>query len=288
MVKYISFSFLFLIFFNGFSQETENEKVDEIVDAILAENLILENELEKLGSFKIINISLDYNSNTYFSGRDIGVDQYNIAPQITYATSGGFYTGLAGNYYGEFEPHWDVTIGFIGFGKSVGKHKNFNYQFGYSKFFFNEKEDAIYSNTLDFGFGVKTNNADFGTKVTASYIFGDEKAFQFVSSTFGLVKIAKSKSVIISFKPQLNFIVANQIIDIWRIVLIRDLPRIIYEPKEVFDLVNTQLLIPLEVSIKNFQFEIGYIQNFPNAFEGENNVSAKGLFNFSTSYYFNF
>ena len=70
-----------------------------------------------------------YNSNTYFSGRDIDIDQFNVSPQITYVNSNGLFASVSGIYYSEFLPNWDVTTVTVGYGKNFGKKKLFKYLF---------------------------------------------------------------------------------------------------------------------------------------------------------------
>ena len=85
-------------------KENQLSEEDEIIDAILgeeSEDEFLESAVTK---FQFINISLEYNNKTYFSGRDIGTDQFNVSPQIMYLHSNGLFAGLNGVYYDQFTP----------------------------------------------------------------------------------------------------------------------------------------------------------------------------------------
>ncbi len=69
-----------------FSQEKtsgENE-VDEIIDSLLMEEQDMEAFMESITDFQFLYFSVNYSNDTYFSGRDIGIDQYNV-PDYLYA-----------------------------------------------------------------------------------------------------------------------------------------------------------------------------------------------------------
>ena len=137
--------------FYGFSQEitTKKSDVDEIIDEFFDEDTTLDELVASLSNYQLLYLSLNYNSNTYFSGRDIGINQYNIRPQITYVNSNGLFASLSGTYYSEFYPKWDVTVASLGYGKSIGKIKLFRYSASYSRYFYANAEDNIFSNTLN-------------------------------------------------------------------------------------------------------------------------------------------
>ena len=123
--KIISVLFLFN-FLHAFIQEPPQKKsdLDSQLDIFLTDNESLDLFLASMTNFHLLYLSANSDSETYFSGRDIDVDQYNIVPQITYIHSKGFYASLSGIYYAEFEPNWDVTTATAGYGKSLAR-KNY-------------------------------------------------------------------------------------------------------------------------------------------------------------------
>ncbi|MCV6606631.1 MAG: hypothetical protein OIF32_00330, partial [Campylobacterales bacterium] len=89
---FITSIFLLLVSFT-FAQETEleNEEVNEIIDNLLGEEDVLDDLVKSVSNFQFLYLSANFNNKTYFSGRDIGVDQFNIAPQVMYMNSKGFF-----------------------------------------------------------------------------------------------------------------------------------------------------------------------------------------------------
>ena len=75
----------FLSIFIAFSQEKEIDKnnIDEIIDELLIDELLLDQKsidelITSLTNFQFLYTSVNYNSDTYFSGRDIDIDQYKL------------------------------------------------------------------------------------------------------------------------------------------------------------------------------------------------------------------
>ena len=55
--------------------------------------------------------------------------------------------------------------------------------------------------------------------------------------------------------------------------------------RDVFDLINTQISIPLMVDIGTWDFQLSYNINLPKALVSENNLKASGYFSFSIGYF---
>jgi hypothetical protein len=54
----------------------------------------------------------------------------------------------------------------------------------------------------------------------------------------------------------------------------------------VFDLLNTQVSIPLSLSTDSWDFELGYHFNFPNSVLKESNIPTSSFFSLSVGYLF--
>lgn len=287
MTKFITILFLFLGVLATVAQGTDESNLDELIDNILLEdNDVILDLLNSFSDFHFLYVSVNYTNKTYFSGRDIGIDQYNLSPQITYANSHGIYAGLTGIYYSEFYPKWDVTTLFLGYSGTLSKKNLLKYNVGYSRYIYANSEDAILSNAIDIGLAIKTKNRKLGTQITGSYLFGTEQSFQLTSRTYGILNLLKSKNITIRLKPQINVIIAKQTIDISRTVSIGDNYVVRYFQNDVFDLITTQFNIPIQLSYKNLDFELGYTRNFPHPVGDETTLDSNDFFNISLAYLF--
>lgn len=285
MTKYITL----LLWLSGmvfaYSQEPTKEKeINDLIDELFMEDDVINELTASLKNFQFLYISTTYNSDTYFSGRDIGIDQYNIIPQITYANSNGIFASLSGIYYSEFVPKWDVTTATVGFGRNFGKDKLLKYSIAYSKYFYANDIDNIYTNAINLGMGVRNKKRTLGTQLSGSYLFGEEQSFEIASRNFVNFNLLKTNKTSLNFKPQLNIIAGKQTIELARIVNQNGQLSTQYTENDVFDLINTQINFPLLFSTNSFDFEAGYNINFPNAIGDESNLKNTGFFNLSIGY----
>lgn len=285
MKKYITLLlWLSGLTFTHAQEPTKEKEIDDLIEELFMEDEVINELTASFKNFQFLYISATYNSDTYFSGRDIGIDQYNMTPQITYANSNGIFAGLSGIYYSEFVPNWDVTMAMVGYGKNIGKKKLFKYSVSYSKYFYADDINNIYTNTFSVGIGVRNKKRNIGTQISASYLFGEEQSFEIASRSFVDFNLLKTNKTSLKFKPQLNIIAGKQTIELARIY--NQGGQLLTESTEndVFDLINTQINLPLIFSTNSFDFEAGYNINFPNALGDESNLKNTGFFSFSIGY----
>lgn len=261
---------------------------DEIIDNLLGDDIDVDQFLESIASFQFLYFSVDYNNKTYFSGRDIGTDQFNINPQITYIHSNGFFVGVNGVYYSEFTPNWDYTSVTVGYGQSFGKSKAYKWTSSYARYFYSAGVDNPFTNAISFGLEATNKKKTLGTELSATYLFGDDTSFQVVSSSYGVVNLFKAKEYQLRLRPELNIVVAQQTIQLAQTFTIRGRKFTRYIQNNDFGLINTQLQIPLQLNVGDFDFELGYIVNFPSALEGETGLEITNNINFSISYLLGF
>jgi len=272
--------------FFGFSQEvtTNKDEVNEIIDELFDEDLALNQLINSLSNYQLLYVSANYNSDTYFSGRDIGINQYNIRPQITYVNSNGLFASLSGTYYSEFYPKWDVTIASLGYGNTIGKKKLFRYSTSYSRYFYANSEDNVFSNTLNLSLGVHNKNRTIGTLISGDYLFGDDQSFQISSRSYIKISLLKNKKITLNFTPQLIFIAGKQTIELSRFVFENGLISTQNYTSDNFNLYNTQISLPLQLNVNSFDFELGYNINLPSEVGDETNLKNTSYLNFSVAY----
>ena len=272
--------------FCSYAQENTDDEIDALLDDLFfSEQQFLDELIESELSYNFLYTSVSYNSNTYFSGRDSGTDQFHIIPQVSYFHSSGFNASISGIYYQEFEPNWGFTSVSLGYFNTLGKKKNLVYNLGYTKFFYSDEYDD-FTNSLDVSLGIRNSKRTFGTTISASYLFGTDESYQVVSNSFANFTLKRTPNFALRLRPNLSFIIAKQSLAIERIVF-ENTQRVIETVNyNVFDLLNTQLRIPISLSTKLWDFEVGYNLNFPNAVFEETNIQTTGFFSFSVGYLF--
>lgn len=270
----------------AFSQEktTEENEVDEIIDNLLMEDQDMEAFIESVSNFQFVYLTANYSNDTYFSGRDIGIDQYNVRPQITYMHSKGFFASLSGVYYSEFIPNWDYTTGTLGYGTSLDKKKLVRLYASYSRYFYSEGVENPFTNAISIGLGIKNKKRTLGTQLTCTYLFGEDNSFQIDSRSFVAFQLVKTKEMGLKLIPQLSFVAGQQTLELAQISIQNGMQVTNYLENDVFDLINTQVNIPLQFSSYSFDVELGYSINFPSALANESNLPTTGYFNLSIGY----
>jgi hypothetical protein len=293
MKKTVILFFLLLSVLNCYGQndsnlKDENDTIEEneIIDAILGGE-DYEEFLKSATRFQFIHVSLDYNNRSYFSGRDIGTAKFNISPQLTYLHSNGLFGGLSGVYYDQFSPEWDYTALTIGYGKNFGKSGKYSWSTSYTRYLYTDiSEENPFKNSISLGVEIDNKKKTLGTEIVTTYLFGDDTSFQLMSSTYGVLNLIKTKKYHLKLRPQLNIVVAQQTIQLAQTFTFRDQQVTRYIQNNDFGLINTQLHLPLQCNVGNFDFELGYIINFPTALKGETNLKNTNSFNLSMSYLF--
>ncbi|MEN8186723.1 MAG: hypothetical protein ABFR05_06305 [Bacteroidota bacterium] len=262
----------------------EENEVDEIIDNILMEEESIDDFLYSATNFQFLYLSLNYASDTYFSGRDIDVDQYNLRPQISYMHSKGFYGSLSGIYYSEFSPHWDVTTATAGYGNSIGKKKLLRYYASYSQYFYSNDIEDLYNGTFNAGIGIHNKKRSLGTTLSGTYYLGGEHTYQIVSRTYASFNLLKNPKHKIKFRPQISFITGTQLVDVSQVSALKE--ETFNENTETSDytLIYSQINFPLLYSSKSFDIEFGYNLNFPSEIGMDTNLENTSFFNISLGY----
>ena len=270
--------------FCTYAQERTDEDIDGILDDLFFNDKQFLDELIEGGkSYNFLYTSVAYNNNTYFSGRDSGTDQFNMVPQVSYYHSSGFNASISGVYYQNFDPHWDFTSVSLGYLNTLGKTNSFIYNLGYTKYFYSDDFDD-FTNSIDISLGLRNRKRTLGTTVSASYLFGADESYQLVSSSFARIHLVRKSTFALRLRPTLSFIIAQQ--DFTYFQRFRTRPFLRSVTQQVFNLLNTQVSIPLSFTSKSWDFELGYSFNLPNAVANESDLPTTNFFNLSIGYLF--
>lgn len=267
-----------------FAQVPEDDDIDVLLDELFFnDQQFIDDILDSFNTYNFLYTNLSFNSNTFFSGRDSGVDQFNLVPQLSYYSSSGFNVSISGIYYQTFVPNWDFTNVYVGYYHTIGKKKLFNYSAGYTRYFYADDWDT-FTNSIDVSIGIRNKKKTFGTKLGVSYLFGSDQAFQIASRTYASATLSKQKNFILKFRPQIGFLMAQQTIALEQLNTQGNETTIEFVYDDIFDLLNGQLNLPLTLATKSWDFELGYNINFPFAVESEPSLDTNGFFSISIGY----
>ena len=266
------------------AQEPKEDEIDMLLDELFFnEQQFMNDILDSFNTNNFIYTNVSFNSNTFFSGRDSGINQFNMVPQISYYSNSGFNLSVSGIYYETFSPHWDFTNIALGYYNTLGKNKLINYNVGYTRYFFANGWDA-FTNSIDLSLGIRNKKRTLGTKLATSYLFGTDQSFQIVSRSYANLAIALEKDFTLKFRPQLSFLMAQQTTALEQLNTIDDVTTVEYIYNDIFDLLNTQINIPLILVTKSWDFELGYNINLPSRVETEPDLKTTSFINLSIGY----
>jgi hypothetical protein len=148
-----------------------------------------------------------YESNSYFAGRDIGLDQFNATLQATYSYK-QFSATVTGIFYEAFYPPLQATALSLNYRLSLKFPVDIDVNYG--RYFFSSDSDTLtgsYPNS--FGFGLSHSAKFWGVNADFSLLAGSEGVVpQILTSAYGNFKLYtwnKKNSISIRVEPGFYF-----------------------------------------------------------------------------------
>ena len=273
---------------------------EDSLDIFMLIDSMLKLDLPKDRSMMAVRMA--YNSNILADNRTFNIDQFGLAPGISYYHKTGLYADYSAYWSREFDPHLYLSVGSVGYLKSFGKYYSLLTE--YSHYFYNQPKDSSvyvpYTNNV----GI-TNYFDFKPivfRLDYYYYFGDKSAHRIMPS-IGLNLVRKKWLGLdrVSIYPTFNVLYGSD--DATRYEVYPNLiARILYNrtntPKlplikeinyTVFGVMNYSFSVPITITEKNWSFLLGYTYNFPRSLQGEDSsLQNSGYLSFSVTRYFDF
>ena len=262
------------------AQERVKSEADAILDELFPiDSLTIESMVLDLKKQDFLYITTLYNTKTLFSGRDFGVEQYSFFPAISYIDSNNFFLNVGSGYYSEVDPQWDFITFSGGYSNHLNKKKSIVATAAYSYTTFTE--DVADLNNQRVSLSLSYRAKWFRNALSGGYLFGGNRSSYLSNNTYFNIDLLASKSLDISIEPRVGIFWGNQ--------TITELVRIgLFQFQEVstdvFQLLNTEVSIPIEFDFGKWDFEIDYTYAMPNALPGEEKPSNNGYFSISLGY----
>ena len=262
------------------AQERVKSEADAILDELFPiDSLTIESMVLDLKKQDFLYINTLYNTKTLFSGRDFGVEQYSFFPAISYIDSNNFFLNVGSGYYSEVDPQWDFITFSGGYSNHLNKKKSIVATVAYSYTTFTE--DVADLNNQRVSLSLSYRAKWFRNALSGGYLFGGNRSSYLSNNTYFNIDLLASKSLDISIEPRVGIFWGNQ--------TITELVRIGFfqfqeVSTDVFQLLNTEVSIPIEFDFGKWDFEIVYTYAMPNALPGEEKPSNNGYFSISLGY----
>ncbi len=263
------------------AQQTELSEADAILnDLFVADSLDILDLFDDLKKQDYLYLTVLYNNKTLFSGRDFGVEQYSAFPSISYIDGNNFFANLSSGYYSGVTPNWDFVTISGGYSNYIDTKKTLlaTGVYSYSSY----TQDVADLNNHRISIGLSYRKKWFRNSLTAGYLFGGASASFVSNNTYVSIDLLDTKTLDISIQPRLGLSWGSQT-DRQEFVRYRPY-RIEVIDNDYFQLLNTELSIPVEFDFGNWDIEIDYTFSAPNPLPSEENLENTGFISFSVGY----
>lgn len=274
-----------------------NAQLNEL-DSLLDDILFINEDIPVLPAsettFHFVYGGTKFDSKTFYAGREVGTDQFNLSGQLFYFNSKGFYIGTAGAWYSQVEPKYSTTVLSAGYSKGLKANKNIRYRASYNRFFYNTNNSdysPTYTSSINLGTTLKRNWA--GTRLDLTCLIGNEYGASVSWDIYSKIKLLKfGKYNKIQFEPEISMYFSSETVEYDSYYYLNDYlgsePISDYYTQEVFGLMNTQIQLPVSLSYKKFDFELGYIVNVPRSLDKNYYYDKSSYINLSIGYIISF
>lgn len=245
------------------SQEAD---LDSLLDVILFEDEELISLLKGKTNFQFLYFRTHFENQSYFSGRDIGIEQQNYSAQISYFHSRGFNAGAGTIWYSQFNPKLYATYVSLGFSGRFDKKGEFRYRTTYNRYFYS-KVDSIESHAFNnaFSAGATLDKGFIGTRLDIALLTGDEFASQVSWDLYGDITLIKLGTFDrIKFEPEISLFFGKEIVAYYQLGGMGQSQEYEWVEDTEFGLLNTAFRFPITIDYKNFDLEFAYNINLPN------------------------
>ena len=269
---------------SGIPALAQTDKIDSLLNDLVyndSDHLIMP---EKPVKFDFLYTGANYSSNTFYAGREIGSDMFNITGNLFYYSSTGLFIGASGCRYDQLTPSYSNTTVSAGYSKAIDKKKLFTIRTSYSRFFYYKPDTASYfpyKNNFNLGLSFRKNW--IGLRVSGNLLFGEEFRINVSTalySRFTLIKLGKYNKIYTA--PEVSAFFTTETVSTTK-TNSQNADQTT-NLKDVFSLLNTQIYVPLGLSVGNFDFEFSYSLNLPTTQDVNISYPAKTFYSVSIGY----
>ena len=258
----------------------QTEEEDAIIDSVLNELFQTDTSFAGLSQSQYLYTNFSFDENVFFAGRDFDINQFGFTPSISYMKGQNFFVSLGSAYFSELDPKWDFVSISSGYSLFLDRSDLLSLSGIYSRIFFSADSDELNPNRLSAALAY--HEKKIRLRLSAAYLFGGSATFYTATSASYEIPLLENDQWEISFNPQLSLLMSEQAIS--EQIASGFFNTQIIET-DVFDLINTQISIPLMVDIGTWDFQLSYNINLPKALVSETKLNTSGYFSFSIGYF---
>ena len=288
-----------------FAQDADSVLTDTSSILTLEDSLSIFNLIDSLLEMPApigsqLAIRMGYNSNVLSAGRTLGIENFGLAPGLSFYHMSGLFADVTSFWSKDFDPSYYLTITSLGYMRDFTKH--FSILAGYDHYFYNTSGSYIpYENTL-----YVTPIVEFkpvSLSLNYSFYFGDQQVHRIMPSLGGTIEkknwLGLSR---VALLPTISVLWGNE--QITTIEYVRPKTRlegwenfkqygswftIVQTTKNVSGIMNYTFSVPLNIVYKNWSLIFTYAYNIPKALTDEPlTISESSYLSGSLTYYIGF
>jgi hypothetical protein len=283
-MKHVRCWFCALILIASFApagaQEPDSLSVDNDVLSSL-DTMSIVNLLDSLFELDLelhseMALRVGYNSNVLSAGRTLGINNFGLAPAVSYYHKSGLYADVAAYWSKDFEPAYYLTVAAAGYMRDISKH--FSFALEYDRYFYNKSNGYTYipyENVMSLTPVIEFKPVSLA--INYAYYFGEQTAHRIMP---GLTVTLEKKKVWIfdkiSLLPSFYVLWGNETITTFEYLV----PSTLREAREnyqkygtimgirqidevVYGIMNYTFSLPLSVTYKKWSLILNYAYNVP-------------------------
>jgi hypothetical protein len=227
-------------------------------------------------------LRLSYNSNVLSAGRTLGIENFGLAPGVSYYHKSGLYADISGYWSKDFEPSYYLTVASLGYMHDFSKR--ISIMAGYDRYLYHIADAGSYmpyKNTLSVTPIIELKPISISTNY--SFYFGDQYAHRIMpgmSVTLEKRKLLKIDRVAIM--PSFFMLMGNETISEIAFVPLQSLAeaisnfrkygtrfKVVQTNKNVFGIMNYAISVPISISHQRWSLSFTYTYNIPKTLPGE-------------------
>lgn len=254
--------------------------------------------MDRLDGSQLV-LRLGYNSNVLSAGRTLGIEQFGLAPGVSYYHKSGAFADVTTFWSKDFEPPFYLTTASVGYMYAFSK--KFSAIASYDHYFYHSNDDDAYiPYTNSFTISPYYELKPFSFRLDYSYYFGDTYANRI---TPGISMSFRKKKVLgldrISITPSAFMLLGDELlneVEYKKPGSVREALEnirtygmrfsLVVTNRRVFGVMNYAFSVPLTISYKNWMLNLTYTYSIPKALDDEPlTLSESGFVSSSLIYY---
>ncbi len=246
-------------------------------------------------------VRMGYNSNVLSAGRTLGIENFGLAPGISFYHTSGLFADVTSYWSKDFDPSYYLTVTSLGYMYDFSK--KFSILAGYDHYFYNTSGESYipYQNTVYITPIIEFKPVSLS--VNYSFYFGDQYVHRIMPSLGLTLEKRKWRGFSrIALLPTASVLWGNEQISTIEYVAPKTLIEafqnmrkygtrfsIVQTNQNVSGIMNYTFSLPLNVTFKNWSFMFTYAYNIPKALPGEPLIlSESSYLSGSLTYYIGF